>query len=92
MCLDCGCGKVHDNHGNNLHILRGKFKSIADLNGRTMSQTVAIIYGTLMGLITEEKPLGDDKMEMRLERIKVKPEMKANYVSRRRTKATPKES
>lgn len=92
MCLDCGCGKPHDNHGLITHLLRGRFKSIADLNGKSMAQTAAIIYGTLTGLITEEKPLGDDKMEMRLTRIKVKPEMKAHYAERRRTKGTPKES
>lgn len=50
------------------------------------------ILATLVGDISEAKPRGDDKIVVRLTRTKVKPEMKAHYAERRRTKGTPTES
>lgn len=92
MCLNCGCGKFNDNHGNALNLTRSRLSLIASSNDSTMREQAKNILATLLGYIDEKKPLGDDKIEIKLSRLKVKPEMKAEYVGRTRTKGTTKES
>jgi hypothetical protein len=79
MCLDCGCGKLHDNHGNPLHLTIGRFKLVAALNKRSLHQTALIILATLIGMINPKNPLGHDKMEGEPKRIKVEPEKTLKY-------------
>ena len=79
MCLDCGCGKLHDNHGNPLHLTIGRFKLIANLNNKNMYQTALTIVATLIGLIKRDNPLGTDILKGDPKRIEVKPEKEARY-------------
>jgi hypothetical protein len=88
MCLDCGCGEMHNNHGNPLHLTVGRFKLIARLNDRGMLATALIITATLLGLINKRNPLGSDKIEGEPKRIKAEPERKPTYVP---VKHLPKE-
>jgi hypothetical protein len=80
MCLDCGCGELHNNHGNPLHLTIGRFKLIASLNDRSMYQTALIIVATLIGLIKKDNPLGTDTLKGDPKRIEVKPELVPKYV------------
>lgn len=79
MCLDCGCGKLYDNHGNPLHLTLGRFRMIANLNKRSMYQTALIIVATLIGLINSRNPLENDKLEGDPKRVKVEPEKHVQY-------------
>lgn len=92
MCLNCGCGEPGNNHGFAMNITRSRLLLIAAHNNSSLKKQAVNMLATLLGYISEKEPLGDDKIEVRLTRIKVKPEMKAQYVGRTRTKGTPKES
>lgn len=92
MCLNCGCGEMSTNHGDPLNLTLSRLALIATRNGITLKQTAVNILATLMGEISKKDPRGDDKIEVRLTRTRVKPEMEAKYVERRRTKGTPKGS
>jgi hypothetical protein len=80
MCLDCGCGELHNNHGNPLHLTIGRFRLVSQLNERSMHQTALIILATLIGMITKKNTLGTDKLEGEPKRVTVKPEREAKYV------------
>lgn len=80
MCLDCGCGELHNNHGNPLHITIGRFKLVAQLNNKSMYQTALTIVATLIGLITKKNTLGTDTLKGDPKRVETKPEMEAKYV------------
>lgn len=80
MCLDCGCGEMHNNHGNPLHLTVGRFKLVADLNKRSMLKTALIITATLLGLINKKNPLGSDKIEGEPKRIAAEPEKVVKYM------------
>lgn len=92
MCLNCGCGEPGDNHGDPLNLTRSRLTLIATRNKSSLKIQAMNILATLLGDITKENPLGSDKMEVKLTRIKVKPEMKAEYVKRTRTKRATQES
>lgn len=79
MCLDCGCGKLFDNHGNPLHLTIGRMKLIAKLNNKSLHQTALTILATLIGEINSRNPLGTDKLEGEPKRIKVKEEKHVQY-------------
>ena len=47
MCLDCGCGRAHDDMGApEVHITYEDLKRIADGNGKTVQETLDIIDRT----------------------------------------------
>jgi hypothetical protein len=91
-CLNCGCGIFHDNHGDPMNITRSRLSLIASHNDSTMREQAKNILATLLGYIDEKNPLKDDKIEINVKRIKVKPETEVKYVERKRTKGTAKES
>jgi hypothetical protein len=80
MCLDCGCGELHNNHGNPLHITIGRFRLVSQLNNKSMYQTALTIVATLIGLITKKNTLGTDKLVGDPKRVEVKPETEPKYV------------
>lgn len=88
MCLNCGCGEFNNNHGDPLNITRSRLSLIASHNDSTMREQAKNILATLLGYIDEKSPLKDDKIEIKLSRIKVKPEMEVKYMERKRTKAS----
>lgn len=91
MCMNCGCGVFNDNHGDPLNITRSRLSLIAAHNDSSMREQAKNILATLLGYIDEKSPLKDDKIEISVKRIKVKPEMEAKYAERR-PKGTPKAS
>lgn len=75
-----------------MNITRSRLSLIATHNDSTMREQAKNILATLLGYIDEKNPLKDDKIEISVKRIKVKPETEVKYVERKRTKGTTKES
>jgi hypothetical protein len=47
MCLSCGCGKPHDDHGNRDQITYEDLKKAADANGNSIEETANNIVSGL---------------------------------------------
>lgn len=86
MCLNCGCGILADNHGDPLNITLSRLQLIASHNESSATEQARNILATLDGKITRQNPLGDDKIEAKLKRIKQETKPKAEYVERTREK------
>ncbi len=43
MCLNCGCGKPDDDHGNEANITMDDLRRAGEANGQDVDQTVANI-------------------------------------------------
>jgi hypothetical protein len=44
MCLDCGCGKPDDDHGDDRHITTKKLRAAAEASGTTVEEVATRIY------------------------------------------------
>jgi hypothetical protein len=40
MCISCGCGKIHDNHGDPRHLTLEDIEQAADAAGLSLEQVV----------------------------------------------------
>lgn len=47
MCMDCGCGRAHDDMGEpDVHITYEDLKRAADANGQSVDETLATVAET----------------------------------------------
>jgi hypothetical protein len=46
MCISCGCGKVHDDHGDSRHLTLEDLKHAADAAGVSVEQVVQNIQSS----------------------------------------------
>lgn len=86
MCVNCGCGQLSNTHGDPLNLTVSRFRLIALRNHSSMEKQAENILATLRGILTPEKPRGDDDIIVKLTRIEKKPKMEAHYVRRTFTK------
>ena len=60
MCLNCGCGKPSDTHGNPLNLTMSRLKLTADRDGKTVKEAAMNIVATVLGKLDDRHPLGND--------------------------------
>ena len=48
MCLDCGCGKPNESHGDNRHFTMDELQEAAQLDGITPREAAQNIMDTVM--------------------------------------------
>jgi hypothetical protein len=47
VCVSCGCGEIHDNHGNSRHLTREGILRAADAAGLSVEQVVQNIQTSM---------------------------------------------
>jgi len=56
MCMNCGCGQPHDDHGKLANITAADLLRASDANDQTMRESARHITETLEHLVTRQRP------------------------------------